>query len=119
MLQTTVKLVIVLLVAAGCNLTARQPTTPTPPPTAPLITTLPPDANQVQPPPAEPINPDCPATPFDWITYTIEPGDSLSLLAEQTTSTIEELVAGNCLANADEIFVGQVIYLPRQPVIAP
>jgi hypothetical protein len=107
-----------MLMLMGCNLTTRQPTTPTPPPTTPLITTLPPDTNPVQPP-AEPINPNCPVTPFDWITYTIEPGDSLSLLAEQTSSSIDDLVAGNCLANADEIFVGQVIYLPRQPVIVP
>jgi hypothetical protein len=118
LIRTTAKLVMMLLVMLGCNLTARQPTTPTPPPTTPLITTLPPDANLAQPP-AEPINPNCPVTPFDWITYTIEPGDSLSLLAEQTSSSIDDLVAGNCMSNADEIFVGQVIYLPRQPVIVP
>jgi hypothetical protein len=110
-------LLIIMLMLLGCNLTARQPTTPTPPPTALLITTLPPASNPAIP--AEPINPDCPVTPFDWITYTIEPGDSLSLLAEQTTSTVDELVAGNCLNNADEIYVGQVIYLPRQPVVSP
>jgi LysM repeat protein len=51
--------------------------------------------------------------------YTVEPGDSMGLLAEQTSSTIQELVAGNCLNNADQIFVGQVLYLPRQPVISP
>ena len=112
------KLLMIVVLLMGCNLTSRQPTTPTPPPTAPLITTLPPDANLGQPP-AEPINPDCPATPFDWITYTIEPGDSMSLLAEQTTSTVTELMTGNCLANADELYVGQTIYLPRQPVIVP
>jgi hypothetical protein len=116
-MRIVARLLFMLFVLMGCNLTARQPTTPTPPPTAPLITTLPPASNP--PVNAEPINPDCPTTPFDWITYTIEPGDSLSLLAEQTTSTIDELVAGNCLSNADEIYVGQVVYLPRQPVITP
>jgi hypothetical protein len=43
----------------------------------------------------------------------------MGLLADQTASTIEELVIGNCLDNPDQIFVGQVIYLPRQPVVSP
>jgi hypothetical protein len=67
----------------------------------------------------EPVNPDCSATPPGWIPYTVEPGDSMGLLAEQTSSTIQELTLGNCLDNPDQLFVGQVIYLPRQPVIAP
>jgi hypothetical protein len=108
-------LVVVSLLLASCNLRMQQPT-PTTAPNAPLITTLPPDTNV---PPAVQINPDCPATPPDWITYTVETGDSLGLLADQTSSTIDELVQGNCLANPDELFVGQVIYLPRQPVISP
>jgi len=111
-----------VLLLAGCNLSMRQPTPPTAP-NAPLISTLPPGANLPPLPtssgPVTPVNPDCPATPPGWIPYTVEPGDSLGLLAEQTSSTIEELVAGNCLSNPDEIFVGQVIYLPRQPVISP
>jgi hypothetical protein len=64
-------------------------------------------------------NPNCAATPSGWISYTVEPGDSMGLLADQTSSTIQELVTGNCLDNADQIFVGQVLYVPRQPVIGP
>ena len=110
------------LLLAGCNLQMQRPT-PTTPPNAPLITTLAPNGGI--PPPAfpavqgTPINPGCPATPSTWITYTVEPGDSLGLLAEQTSSSIDELVAGNCLGNPDELFVGQLIYLPRQPVTSP
>jgi len=115
------------LALAGCNLRLGQPT----PVGAPLITTLPPgidtppdlnippDSNFAPVQPGTPINPDCPTTPSTWIVYTVETGDSLGLLAEQTSSSIDELVAGNCLANPDELFVGQVIYLPRQPVISP
>ena len=113
---------VLSFVLAGCNLSMRQPT-PATAPNAPLITTLPPDGNLPLLPtsivPVTPVNPDCPATPLGWITYTVEPGDSLGLLAEQTSSTIDELVAGNCLSNPDELFVGQVIYLPRQPVVSP
>jgi hypothetical protein len=109
------------LLLASCNLSLGRPT-PTSAPNAPLITTLEPNGG-IPPPefPAihdTPINPDCPTTPSTWISYTVETGDSLGLLAEQTSSTIDELVTGNCMTNPDELFVGQVIYLPRQPVIS-
>jgi hypothetical protein len=110
-------MMLMLLLTAACNLTLGSPVTPTAPPTLPpIIITSPPDPNAAQPPQ---INPDCPATPFNWIPYIVEPGDSLSLLAEQTTSTVNDLMAGNCLASADEIFVGQTLYLPTVPVVAP
>ena len=115
------------LILAGCNLRLGQPT-PTPPVNAPLITTLSPDVlPDLNIPPSSdfapvtsgtPINPDCPVTPSTWISYTVESGDSLGLLAEQTSSALDELATGNCLTNPDALFVGQVIYLPRQPVIA-
>jgi len=95
-----------------------QQPTPASPPNAPLITTLPPDTTAPTLASAS-INPDCPATPPNWIAYTVESGDSLGLLAQQTSSTIDELVQGNCLSNPDELFVGQMIYLPRQPVVSP
>ncbi len=106
---------LVLLTLLACNLTRALPT-PTPPPT------LPPTPPPLLDEPAvneEPVNPDCAATPAGWIPYTVEPGDSMGLLAEQTSSTIQELVAGNCLDNPDQIFVGQVLYVPRQPVTSP
>jgi hypothetical protein len=115
--------VLIGLALAGCNLRLGQPT-PTGSANSPLITTLPP-GGVIDPPTAAPIiqgtpiNPDCPATPSTWISYTVETGDSLGLLAEQTSSSVDELVAGNCMANPDSLFVGQVIYLPRQPVISP
>jgi hypothetical protein len=113
---------VLIVLSSGCNLSMRQPT-PTAAPNAPLITTLPPDVNLPPQPtsiiPVTPANPDCLTTPIGWIPYTVEPGDSLGLLAEQTSSTIDELVVGNCLDNPDALFVGQVIYLPSQPVISP
>lgn len=105
------------LVLVSCNL-ARALPTPTPP-SLPPPTSLPPIDDSQPALTQEVVNPDCPATPPGWIPYTVESGDSMGLLAEQTSSTIEELVAGNCLDNPDQIFVGQVLYLPRQPLIAP
>ena len=126
-LLTMGSLALLGLILVGCNLRLGQPT-PTPP-NAPLITTLAPDVlPDLNIPPSSdfapvtggtPINPDCPTTPSTWISYTVESGDSLGLLAEQTSSSLDELVAGNCMTNPDALYVGQVIYLPRQPVIAP
>jgi hypothetical protein len=99
----------------GCNLTTATPTVAPLPPTQPPLPVL----TEAVAPPLEPVNPNCAVTPAGWVEYTVEPGDSMGLLADQTASTIEELVIGNCLDNPDQIFVGQVIYLPRQPVVSP
>jgi hypothetical protein len=63
-------------------------------------------------------DPNCPM-PVGWITYTVEVGDSLSLLASQTNSTVETLAQNNCITDVDSLYTGQVIYLPSAPVIAP
>lgn len=56
----------------------------------------------------------CP-TPRTWITYRVQPGDTLLALAEQTSSTVDELAAGNCLLNPRALIVGEVINLPQTP----
>ena len=61
-------------------------------------------------------DPNCIA-PQGWITYTVETGDSLGLLAMQTDSTVNELATSNCMTDPDSLYVGQVIYLPRVPVV--
>ena len=48
--------------------------------------------------------------------YVVEPGDSLGALAEATGVTVQDIVNGNCLTDADTLFIGQTIYLPRSPV---
>ena len=112
---------LVLAVCAACNLDPITPT-PIPQPTLPPPLVLPTDPAGSDPFAATAVpavNPNCPATPPNWISYTVEPGDSLGLLAMQTDSTVDELVQGNCLENPDQIEVGAVIFLPREPVIAP
>jgi hypothetical protein len=54
--------------------------------------------------------------PVGWVEYTLQDGDFLGDLAEQTGATIAQLVEANCLENADAILSGQVIYLPREPL---
>ncbi len=52
-------------------------------------------------------------TPIEgWVTYVVAPGDTLSGIAARARTTASALVAANCLANADTIFVGQRILVP-------
>lgn len=109
-------MILTVFLAAGCTL-RMSPATPTLFPTATFETILPPANENFPPQPAATSpNPDCPNTPSGWIQYTVENGDTLSLLAEQTSSTMNEIMTGNCLDNPDQLFVEQVIFLPRQPV---
>jgi hypothetical protein len=109
----------------ACNL-SRTPPTPT---QAPVIPTVPsnnpgsptlfpsitPLGGVGQPIATQPAGGTC-NVPVGWIPYTVEAGDSLGALAEATQSTVQDLVNGNCLPNADTLFVGQAIYLPRSPI---
>ena len=107
------------LVLAACNLSPITPepvVVPTPSNVPPLLAS--PDAFQFTAIPVA-TNPNCATTPPDWIQYVVEPGDSLTLLAVQTDSTVADLMTGNCLTNADQIEVGAILYLPREPVITP
>lgn len=114
------------LALVACNLSTAPPTPTVSPATEiplffPSVTPFPnliggvtPNAPNV---PVEGANPNCPLPP-GWITYTVESGDSMGLLAQQTDSSIPELTQANCLDNADQIYVGQVLYLPRAPIVS-
>lgn len=55
----------------------------------------------------------------DWPTYTVSRGDTLSGIARRTSSTVAELTAANCLSDANLLFAGQVLYVPRLPGVPP
>lgn len=114
------------LLISACNLTRATPT-PAASPTDPMlfvpsVTPMFGGSGSIigapTPVPVEGADPNCPPPP-GWVPYTVEPGDSLLLLADQTDSTVNELSQANCLLNADAIFVGQVLFLPREPVVSP
>lgn len=106
----------------ACNLSTTSPTS-TPFPTftpLPLVApTLLPDSLLLTPLAPLGTNSLCPATPPGWIPYVVEPGDTLGLLADQTTSSVDEITQGNCRTDADTLLVGETLYLPRQPVLSP
>lgn len=126
-----IALVIALLVSA-CTL-SQQGNLTTPTPATPVIATpLPggaaptmfPSVTPLGAPGGVPTNPIpemldgrpvC-TPPVGWVQYTIQAGDFLGDLAEQTGASVAQLVTANCLENADAIFSGQVIYLPREPL---
>ncbi len=45
-------------------------------------------------------------------TYTVKSGDTLWKLAQTTGTSVQMLVQANNLANADQLFVGQVLVIP-------
>ena len=137
---------IVLLVATACTLTTAAPTTPQPTPLdffdIPAEETEEPAADDensdgeiTQPEensgPATTIpivdnggsqpvqnNPTC-IPRADWgYRYTVQPGDTLTKIAQRGNTTASTLASGNCLTNANVISVGQVLRTPN-PVTAP
>lgn len=46
------------------------------------------------------------------ITYTVQTGDTLFLIAQRYGTTVERIVQANNLANPDVIFIGQVLTIP-------
>ncbi len=55
----------------------------------------------------------------DWPIYTVATGDTLGDLAVRTGSTTPDLAQANCLSDANSIYPGQQLHVPRQPVGEP
>jgi heat shock protein HslJ/LysM repeat protein len=49
----------------------------------------------------------------DWFEHTVVHGDTLFNIAQRSGSSVDELAAANCLADASQIFVGQTLYVPN------
>ena len=119
---------LLLCLTAGCNLTSATETD------IPVVTDAPPQvtASPAATIPAGTATQALAATPTqlgvggnlgcvprgDWpTTYTIASGDTLVDIAAAVGLTYTELAEGNCLADADNIAVGQQLRLP-QPISA-
>ncbi|MFN8564591.1 MAG: Gmad2 immunoglobulin-like domain-containing protein, partial [Anaerolineae bacterium] len=55
----------------------------------------------------------------DWPIYVVKVGDTLLRIAQRTGSTVTELAFANCLPNANLVYVGQQLRVPRLPVTPP
>ncbi|MEP7292987.1 MAG: Gmad2 immunoglobulin-like domain-containing protein, partial [Chloroflexota bacterium] len=52
----------------------------------------------------------------DWPVYVVQVGDTLLRIAQRVGSTVTELAYANCIPNANLVFVGQQLRVPRLPV---
>ena len=52
-------------------------------------------------------------------THTIQPGETLSQIAQQYDITLDELMVLNSITDPDEIYFGQILVLPTPPTDAP
>jgi len=120
-------IILLLCAVVACSLTGGQDPTPTrilPTPVV-IITTPTPTAGVTNTPPAAattaPTNrPTTPCTPrTNWPIYTVVAGDTLFGIAVRVGTTVDDLVAANCLTNADTISAGQRLYVPAVPPPAP
>ena len=52
--------------------------------------------------------------PAGWVTYVVQPGDTLFRLAIRTNITVDQIMRANCLTS-DQIITGSRLYLPFIP----
>ena len=58
----------------------------------------------------------CVGAPSGWVQYVVQSGNTLSLLAISTGTTVAELRQANCMAPSNNtIFVGSKLWIPRLP----
>lgn len=91
----------------------RTPTTTSTPTSTATPTRTP--TTTMTPTPAEcVVNP-----PEEWIIYRVMAGDTLSALAFNTGTTVDELMMVNCIDDTRGLIAGASIYLPAAPSITP
>jgi len=87
--------------------------TPTPTPTASPTSVLPTPTPTISPTSAPPTPTPTPSpTPGGEVIYIVQPGDTLSSIAQRFGTTVAAIVAANDIANPDLIWVGQRLIIP-------
>ncbi len=110
-------LVALLTASLACNLYSMS--NPRPTPTRPAndnsaTSVVLEPTFQSTPQGASPTTSGC-APRTDWPTMTIGEGDTLSSIAARVGSTVDALVAANCLTDPNAIVSGQTLYVPVAP----
>jgi LysM repeat protein len=70
------------------------------------------------PPQSPTTTPNTCGAPSNWITYIVQPGDTLFSIAQRVNSSLNQLILANCLTSSS-IHTGQRLYVPRQPSPIP
>ncbi len=68
------------------------------------------ETSQTVPNPPTPVSPVCPQVPYGWQLYTVQPGNTLFSLAQQTGTTVATIRQVNCLYG--ELLAYSQIWLP-------
>jgi len=114
-------LIIPLLAAAlACGLSSDESDDPTEAPTQAVIGQNPTSVQAVPTASPRPTNTTAPTlipTPTcsvrtDWPTVTVAQGETLFSIAQRTGSSVTELTAANCLADANTLQSGQQLHVP-------
>lgn len=131
MLRSLSILLIILMVSLACTLTSAENKAPTNVPIVVQNPQFPTATATLQSSAVAPVLTATVASPLvntpvtlctprnDWLAYTVVAGDTVSSLAQRSNSTVETLVAANCLADASTIIVGQVLRVPMMPISLP
>jgi LysM repeat protein len=108
-----VALLALALVLTGCQVTIGAVATPTPggpavtPATPPVLVEVTPVDSPTPAPPSP-----TPGPAGAPVTYKIQPGDSLSSIAQKFGVTVDDIVKANNIENPNEIYAGQEIIIP-------
>ncbi len=124
---------LVMILPMACSLLTNEDKNPTPIPTqpilpTPLIVTATPFATTQPQATAMPTNAPIPTSaprvtaapcniPVGWGPYYVASGDTLNAIARRAGTTAAQIATGNCLPDANTIYVGQLLYTP--PMIVP
>ncbi len=56
--------------------------------------------------------------PFGWIEHRVQAGESISVLAQQGNSTVQQILDANCLTRNSVLSINQFLYIPPPPATA-
>ncbi len=56
--------------------------------------------------------------PKEGISYTVQKGDSLPLIAKKTGAKVADIINANKIADASKIMAGQTLFIPTAPAAA-
>jgi LysM repeat protein len=109
---------LIPLLLAACTL-PEPPTPTTPRPTAPTILEITPAPTQDIDATATSYARRAAPSPTPSGLYVVQPGDTLSALAEAFGTTVDEIMAANGLTDPDALQAGQTLIIPSLVPSAP